>query len=136
MYCVQNNQISTKRPVELEDDYSLRFIVPLKSSVHQVFLTFVHSSIAYNGFVLSRIAAELKQRRKSMSGEKPKEVSGTATESTGEEAADLPKTMGHMRRNGRHGEGKSFAGKALEERDPGTVMLDDSVLKLVQAKHL
>ena len=100
-----------------------------------MFVTFVHTSIAYNGFVLFRIAAELKQRRKSMSGEKRKEVLGTATESTGEEAADLPGTMGIMSRKGRHGDGKSFGGKTLEERDPGTVMLDDSVLKLIQAKH-
>ena len=113
----------------------MRSIVPRKSSVHQVFVTFVHTSIAYNGFVLFRIAAELKQRRKAMSGEKRKEVLGTATESTGEEAADLPGTMGIMSRKGRHGDGKSFGGKTLEERDPGTVMLDDSVLKLIQAKH-
>ena len=103
--------------------------------MHQVFVTFVHTSIAYNGFVLFRIAAELKQRRKAMSGEKRKEVLGTATESTGEEAADLPGTMGIMSRKGRHGDGKSFGGKTLEERDLGTVMLDDSVLKLIQAKH-
>jgi len=83
-----------------------------------------------------RIAAELKQRRKSMSGEKRKEVLGTATESTGEEAADLPRTMERMSRKGRHGDGKSFVGKTIEERDPGTVMLDDSVLKLIQAKQL
>lgn len=100
-----------------------------------MFVTFVHTSIAYNGFVLFRIAAELKQRRKAMSGEKRKEVSGTAAEPTGEEAADLPRTMERMSRKGRDGDGKSISGKALEERDPGTVMLDDSVLKLIQAKH-
>lgn len=114
----------------------MRSVVPLKSSVHQVFVTFVHTSIAYNGFVLFRIAAESKQRRKSRSGEKRKEVLGTAIESTGEEAADLPRTMERMSRKGRHGDGENFVEKTLEERDPGTVMLDDSVLKLIQAKQL